>query len=129
MTVESRFAEISLEMTARLDAAVGEIAELIVQDAKQRVPVRTGRLQKAIQKQHGKRGEWAVIAGNEKAWYGHIVEFGGVHTRSPEESAHRPHVAGYQKESRTGAHPFLIPAAEAHRAEAEALSREAVRNL
>lgn len=96
-------------------------AEAIAEEARNRVPVNTGRLRDAIHVekrasgvevggQHvgGVYSDWFVVAGDTKAFYGHMVEFGTTH--SP-------------------AHPFLIPAFESRRPVLEGLVREALQRL
>ena len=104
---QSRIPQITAELLPRLEAATGAGAELIAERAKQRVPVNTGALRDAIHVEPDDGG-FAVIAGDTEAFYGHIIEHGGV--RQP-------------------AHPFLIPAAEESREEVISLVAAALRSL
>lgn len=109
---------------------VMEVAERIVEGAKERVPVDDGDLRDAIHIETGTdlvkvteaKNEWnvkavytaqelgegaiAVVAGNSDIFYGHIVENGGVHT-SPR--------------------PFLVPAFEVERQSLEDVVGEHIR--
>lgn len=107
MAYTSRIPMISAELLPRLEAAAGEAAEAIARTAKERVPVDTGRLRDAIHVEHDDGG-FAVIAGDNDVFYGHIVEHGGVH--SP-------------------AHPFMIPALEQTRPLIAAIAKTALRGL
>jgi HK97 gp10 family phage protein len=91
---EDRFPEIIAALPEVLDAAVKAGAELVEQAAKERVPVRTGDLRDAIHTERVRHAEYAVVGGDGKAFYGHLVEFGT--TRAP-------------------AHPFLVPGLEERR--------------
>lgn len=103
----SRIPKITAEMLPALEAATGAAAELVAARAKERVPVDTGRLRDAIHVERDSGG-FAVVAGDTEAFYGHIVEHGGV---------------------RTPAHPFLVPAVEESRDEAIELVALALRRL
>ena len=104
---KSRIPQITASMVPRLEAATGAGAELIAERARQRVPVNTGRLRDAIHVE-ADEGGFAVIAGDTEAFYGHIIEHGGV---------------------RSAAHPFLIPATEESRLEVIGLVAAALRSL
>lgn len=104
----SRFPQISRELRPRVAAATKLGAEAIAQEAKNRVPVRNGTLRDAIHVEFKGDADWAVVAGNSKAFYGHMVEHGT--TRAP-------------------AHPFLIPAFEARRVAVQAAIRTALQRL
>lgn len=91
----SRLPAITAEMHAKVIAAVAEGAEQVADDARERVPVASGRLRDAIHVDHQDDGVH-VIAGDTDAWYGHLVEYGTA---------------------RTPARPFLVPALEATRTE------------
>lgn len=94
VALSSRIPEIIAELPVIVDAAMKESARLVEQDAKERVPVRTGKLRDAI---HTERKSWAtyeVVGGDGEAFYGHMVEFGTEHS---------------------GGEPFLVPALEENR--------------
>lgn len=93
--VTSRFPRIVVEMSRLSDAANKDIAEAIADEARERVPRRSGALHDAIHVEFEGDNSWAVVAGDSTAFYGHIVEFGST---------------------RSAPRPFLIPAAEAQRA-------------
>jgi HK97 gp10 family phage protein len=102
--LENRLPEIAAALEVEVRAAAREAAELVAADARTRVPVDTGRLRAAIHvEQTAETTE--VVAGDREAWYGHIVEHGGV---------------GHP------AHPFLIPALEENREAIVALIAERV---
>lgn len=107
-SLKSRIPEITAQIRPRVNAAVKEAAILIVDDAQARVPVDTGDLFEAIHYERRAQGSYAVVAGGEGVYYGHIVENGSVNT---------------------AARPFLVPAAEANRFNAEALVTGALRGL
>lgn len=89
--VKNRFPEIIAALPVRLDAAVEAAANVIMEQAKENVPVETGRLRDAIHVEEVGNLKRSVTAGDREAFYGHIVEHGSVHS---------------------GARPFLIPAFE-----------------
>lgn len=91
-----------------MDAIARGVAEVVEQAAKDNVPVQTGRLRDAIHVEREGLGEYAVVAGDQVAFYGHIIEHGGVHTP---------------------ARPFMVPAADFARPEAQAIGRAALRRL
>jgi HK97 gp10 family phage protein len=105
--LKSRFPQIAASLPARSDESAEQAAEAVADRARERVPVDTGALRDAIHTEQ--RGDdYAVIAGNDRAFYGHMVEFGTSHS---------------------AAHPFLIPALEQERALIEARVRAAMRGL
>lgn len=95
MPLKSRIPEIAKALEPAIHEAVKEAADTIRDAAKERVPVRTGRLRRAIHTEEAPEGAY-VIAGDSQAWYGHLVEHGTSH--SPP-------------------HPFLVPAFEENRRE------------
>ena len=103
----NRFPKIIVQLDPTVDAALRVAAEQVAQAAKARVPVASGDLRNSI---HVERqgGGYAVIAGDDTAFYGHMVEFGT---------------------SRTSPRPFLVPALEEQRGELEAYVRGALRSL
>lgn len=102
MALRSRIPQIIEELQPEMLAAVQTAADLVEARAKDLVPVDTGRLRNAIHVAYDiHRGELvgaAVVAGNNKAFYGHIVEHGGANTPP---------------------HPFLVPALEQSRQQIE----------
>lgn len=107
MKLESRLPEIIAELLPAIEAAERAGAEVIAQAAKARVPVDSGRLRNAIHVETGPDGAY-VVAGDREAFYGHIVEHGGVN--------HSPH-------------PFLVPALEENRSPVEDQIRTALRRI
>lgn len=103
--LDSRLPEIIAALPAAVREAAQAGAELVAEDARQRVPVKTGRLRDAIHTQNQPDGV-AVIAGDREAFYGHIVEHGSI-SAAP--------------------HPFLVPALEENRVAIVALMQEAIR--
>lgn len=69
--LKSRFPQLTVEMNARVEAAMVEGRKAVVEAAQARVPVNTGRLRDAIHAEDDK-----VVAGNREAFYGHLVEYG-----------------------------------------------------
>lgn len=108
MSYKSRLPQIAADLGMRMDAVAREGAELIADEARDRVPVDTGRLQDAIHVERIHLGEYAVVAGDNEAFYGHIVEHGGAFTP---------------------ARPFLVPALEDNRAQIIALASLELRGL
>lgn len=92
-SLQSRIPGIMLDLPGEVDAAIKAGAEAIAEDAQGRVPVDSGALRDAIHVEQIPGG-YSVVAGNDQAFYGHIVEHGGA---------------------RTPSRPFLIPAFEAKR--------------
>lgn len=93
-TLKTRLPEIAAELRPKVSAAVKHSAQVVAEDAEARVPVGppTVHLKDRIHVERKGPAEYAVIAGDEEAFYGHMVEFGTSH------SAPRP---------------FLLPALEA----------------
>lgn len=89
--LESRLPAIIAELPSEVDDALKEGADAIVEGAAERVPVDSGALRDAIHVEDTEGG-YLVVAGDTEAFYGHIVEHGGVNTPP---------------------RPFLIPAYEA----------------
>jgi HK97 gp10 family phage protein len=106
-TLISRIPEIIGSLDPKVKEALEEGAELIAKDAQTRVPVATGALRDAIHVEEIEDG-YSVVAGDDEAFYGHIVEHGGVNTP---------------------AHPFLIPAGEARWADIEQLVEDVLEDL
>ncbi len=106
--LRSRFPAIAAELKPRVDLALKEAAEAIARDAKQRVPVASGQLRDAIHVERKGLAEYEVVAGDDDAFYGHIVEHGGRHS-APQ--------------------PFLVPAAESQRERLAELARAALSGL
>jgi HK97 gp10 family phage protein len=109
--LKSRIPEIIAELNPAVSSALETAADLVEARAKDRVPVDTGRLRDAIHTAYsvekGRILAW-VVAGNNEAWYGHIVEHGGAHTPP---------------------HPFLVPSLEDSRQEIERDVAEVVKRV
>ena len=99
MALRSRIDIIASHLDEEIDPAMRQIAEEIVAGAKARVPVESGALQRAIHLDRRAEGEYAAVAGDTNAYYGHIVEHGSA--------------AGGRGRGPQPPRPFLIPAAEA----------------
>lgn len=109
MSWESRLPRIAAKLPVEMDAVARSGADLVARAAKDRVPVRTGKLRDAIHVEPGEiPGSYYVIAGDTEAFYGHLVEHGGV---------------------RTPAHPFLVPAAEESLSQVLGIATGVLRNL
>jgi HK97 gp10 family phage protein len=107
-TLVSRIPQIVASLSDEVKDALGSGAELIAEEAKQRVPVDEGTLRDAIHTEEVEGG-WSIVAGDEQdAFYGHIIEHGGAHT---------------------GPRPFLVPAAEARKADVLQLVEDALEDL
>ncbi len=108
--LKSKLPEIIAELPLKVREAEKAAAELIVQSAKERVPVdpnTTKHLRDHIHTEEAPEGVW-VRAGNNKFWYGHIIEHGSVN---------QP------------ARPFLVPALEENRSEILATFSETIRRV
>jgi HK97 gp10 family phage protein len=92
-TLISRIPEIVADLPSTVKDALMESAEAIAEAAKERVPVDSGALRDAIHVEEIEGGA-SVVAGDERVFYGHLVEHGT--TQAPPR-------------------PFLIPAFEAER--------------
>lgn len=92
-TLRSRLPQVAAELRPRVSAAIKEGAEEIAEEARERVPVRTGALRDAIHVRRSGPAQYDVVAGDGDSFYGHFLEFG---TERLEER------------------PFLEPAADMH---------------
>lgn len=127
--LKSRIPAIIDELPPHIDVGMREAAVAIAEIAKALCPVGDPvvHLRDAIHVERridsttsGKvRLTWRVVAWSSKAWYGHMVEWGTVHT-----GLERPHVRGWGREMESKGralwtvppHPFMTPAAEIGRA-------------
>lgn len=109
-TLRSRLPEIAAELRPKVSQAVSKGADLVVEGARERVPVGPEKphLRDAIHKERIGPAEYAVVAGDKEVFWGHLVEHGTVHSAP---------------------HPFLVPAAEALSGAIEALVAESLRGL
>lgn len=106
MPYTSRIPTVMTLLEARLEAVAEKAADEVVAEAQRRVPYKSGNLHDAIHKEAGPLpGEYVVLAGDSEVFYGHLVEHGTV---------------------KTGAQPFLIPAAEDVKDNIDSISREAL---
>ena len=87
------------KLPGKLADALEEGAKAVAVGAAARVPVDTGDLKRAIHVERRGRTEYAVVAGNRDAWYGHLVEHGSA--------------IGGRGRPAIPPHPFLVPALEA----------------
>jgi HK97 gp10 family phage protein len=108
MAYRSRLPQIAAELAVKMDAASRAAAGYVEQQAKNRVPVDSGRLRDSIHVEREGVGEYVVMAGNTEVFYGHIVEHGGRFVPP---------------------RPFMVPAAEDSRGEISAIARAALRGL
>lgn len=93
--VKSRIPLIIASLDEKLLEGVTALAEEIADEARERVPVDSGALRNAIHVETDEATESVrVVAGDDDAFYGHIVENGGV---------------------KTPPRPFLVPAYESKR--------------
>lgn len=90
MPYKSDFPEIIAAIPVRLNAGLRAGAERVETAAKSRVTVSSGGLRNAIHVEDIEDG-YAVIAGDDDVFYGHLVEHGTSHTAP---------------------RPFLVPALE-----------------
>ncbi len=106
--LKSRLPQITIALSQRARLAGKDLADAIAEEARSRVPVDSGALRDAIHVTFQGDNDWNVVAGDRKAFYGHIIEHGGVNTP---------------------ARPFLVPAAETQLATAGERFRRRFRNL
>jgi HK97 gp10 family phage protein len=107
-SLKSRLPEIAAELRPKAGAAVKAGAELIAADARARVHVRSGELQNRIHVERRAGAEYSVVAGDEEAFYGHILE-GGSDIAPP--------------------YPFLTPAFEENQDEVVKLVQASLKTL
>lgn len=88
--LKSRLPQIAAALPARVKVGLEAGADGIASAAKDRVTVASGKLRESIHTDIQPEGVY-VVAGDNDAWYGHLVEYGTSHT---------------------AARPFLIPALE-----------------
>lgn len=77
----------------KVKAATLQGAEMIADDARNRVPVRSGKLKRSIKARRSEKNEFGAVAGSDE-FYSRFVEFGT---------------------QKTTAQPFLFPAFKANR--------------
>jgi HK97 gp10 family phage protein len=106
--LRSRLPQIAAQLGARLDIATRAGAEIIAAQAKTRAPTNTGTLRDSIHVEREGAAEYAVIAGDDDVFYGHLVEHGTSHTAP---------------------RPFLIPATESSKPAVIAAAQKAIRGL
>lgn len=115
MGLKSRLPEITDRIVLRVPEALALGAELIVESAKERCPVVTGALRDSIHEQREASGRYyanrRVYAGDDKVFYGNMVEHGHA-------------IAGG---GQVAPHPFLVPAVEDNRDRIDALVSSAIR--
>lgn len=106
----SRFPGIGTSIARRLSTEMRHTAQLIAEEAESRLNVGPPdiHLMEHLHVVREAPATYAVIAGDEEAFYGHIVEHGGLH------SAPRP---------------FLVPALDAQKADAVARATAILRGL
>ena len=76
VNLKSRIPQIQAELVARMAKVVDETADVIVEEAKMRVPKDTHNLENSIHSEPAGPMSRHVIAGNEEVDYGLYVEFG-----------------------------------------------------
>lgn len=110
--LSSELPAITAELFPKVIAALEASADLVVERAKERVPVDTGRLRDSIHKESNPATPEGVYvrAGGKvdgtDVFYGHMVEFGTVHD---------------------AAEPFLIPALEESKRDILRLVRKGIK--
>lgn len=114
-TLRSRFPQIITRLAPQTQAAVRRGAEAVAERARERVPDAPPKGRGLVEAIHVEytaasegSGGYSVVAGDEEAFYGHMVEFGTSHS---------------------AAQPFLIPALEESKAEIESLVSASLRRL
>jgi HK97 gp10 family phage protein len=100
MALVSRIPQIIRRVESQVSSVNKQSAERIAQDARRRVPVKTGRTRDSIRAQRAKGDDWEAVVG----FPGQFIERGTA---------------------RVAARPFMVPAAEAERA----AHRKAIREL
>jgi HK97 gp10 family phage protein len=105
--LKSRIPQIIVEIDVRIAEVIDRGTDQVERDAKARVPRKTNKLHDAIHKDPQDDGTY-VVAGDDEAWYGHLVEYGTV---------------------RTTPQPFLVPALEENRADIITDGQRALRRL
>lgn len=105
--LRSRLPQIAIELEVIVQNELEKGAEIVVDDARLRVPVNTGKLRDAIHTDRQPDGVY-VLGGDDDAWYGHLVEHGTAHTAP---------------------RPFLVPALEENRSEVTTRVKSGLRKL
>lgn len=110
--LRSRFPQIIAGLDPRVDAAVRTGAELVKQRAQERVadapPIGQGLVSAIHVEDSDQSSGYYVVAGDKEHFYGHMLEFGTV---------------------KMAPQPFLIPAAEASRAEVAGIVSTALKGM
>lgn len=107
-TLKSRLPGIASELHPRVSKAVKDGAEEIAEIARRNVHVRSGELQNRIHVRNTGPAEYAVVAGDNEAFYAHFLE-GGTDIAP--------------------AYPFLMPAFEEHQHEVASDIQDVLRTL
>lgn len=109
-SLKSRLPEIAAELRPKVSAAVKTGAEWVAEDYSASLPIGPPEIHLAEHIHVERRGaaEYAVVAGDEEAFYAHILEHGGVN---------RPPT------------PRLVPALEGRKENIEALVTGVLRGL
>lgn len=109
-SLKSRLPEIAAELRPKVAEAVKWGAERIAEDASAKLPYGPPEihLKERIHVERAGPATYRVVAGDEEAYYGHIIEFGSV---------------------KMAARPFLVPALEENTADIEAVVTGVLRGL
>jgi len=127
---ENRFDTIAKELKPRVDLAVRRTAAHIVHDAKRnlegaRYSRGTERLKDHFHIERKGMAEYEVRAGDDQAWYGHLVEFG----TNPHAIPNAFGLGITVQHPGASPHPFLVPAAELNRKTLDDEVGKALRDL
>lgn len=104
----NKFPLIIAQLPGSVDGAVEEAAGAVAVAAQDRVAVESGDLRDAIHTEKQSTASYAVVAGDENVFYGHLVENGTT---------------------RTSPQPFLLPALEENEDTALRLVEDALEKL
>ncbi len=109
-TLKSRLPGIAAELMPKVSAAVKVGATFVAEDASANLNIGPPEIHLAERITVERKGpaSYAVVAGDEEAFYGHMIEFGTT---------------------RAAPHPFLVPALEGRVNDIEALVTGALRGL
>lgn len=126
----NRFPEILVELEARAQAEVARTANAVAQEAKERVPVDTGRLRDSIHGEPRGRHSYAVVADATSDWRRSGAPHSGSRRRSPTSDFAFPYgiVVEFGSRYQSG-QPFLIPSLESQSVEFVAGMKGALASL
>lgn len=121
VNLRSELPDIANGMKRRANRGLKEGAELVAKTAALNAPYDPDEdevhLRDRIHVERRGTGEYAVVAGDDEAWYGHLIEHGTARGGKP---------GGRGERGPTPPRPFLVPALEVHFEDIVRLVKEAI---